>query len=95
MGFLRVRLGGKPHQVLFLQPFLLPPDRSEKEEQDEGPRGRCQKAAHRSVARAARRDGLRRFQSRLQVTLQQRVTRDIPLMGRLLSLWWTSVLKVF
>ena len=49
----RVRMGGKPHPGLLLQPLLLPPDRGAQEEQDEGPRGSRQKTAHRGVARAA------------------------------------------
>ena len=53
---------GKPHQGLLLQPLLLPPDRSTQEEQAEGPCGRGAQAAHRSMARAARRKGLRRLQ---------------------------------
>ena len=87
----RVRMGSKPHKGLLLLPFLLPPDRGAQEEQDEGARGGGTQVAHRCVACAARRDRIRRFQPRLQRTRQQRVISDIPLMERLLSLWWTSV----
>ena len=46
-------MGSEQDQGLLLQPILLPPDRGPKEKQDEGPRGRGQKTAHRSVACAA------------------------------------------
>ena len=48
-------MGGKPDEGLLLQPILLPHDASMEEEQDESPRGRGTQAAHRRLARTARR----------------------------------------
>lgn len=66
-----------------IQPLLVSSDSSPQEKQEEGARGSSQKTSHRSVARAARREGLRRFQPWLQGIRQQRVMSDIPPKERL------------